>query len=127
LNPRIDEHNAKCGVIVETAPLPTGAQFLNVVESIFSGMSRAIIHNSNYRSVDDAKAAIDRYFQERNAGFLAHPQRAGKKSGEKSVRQQHSQFRATARTHGTGECVNGSLSGNLAMSGKPISAKCIMG
>src|ERR1700722_2787875 len=29
-----------------TAPLPAGAQFLNVIESVFSGMSRAVIHNS---------------------------------------------------------------------------------
>jgi hypothetical protein len=64
---------------VDTAPLPTSAQFLNVIESIFSGMSRAIIHNSDYRSLDDAKAAIDRYFQERNTWFLAHPKKAGKK------------------------------------------------
>jgi len=27
----------------------------------------------------DAKAAIDRYFRERNAHFQRHPQRAGKK------------------------------------------------
>ena len=46
---------------------------------IFSGMSRAIIHNSDYRSLDDAKAAIDRYFEERNTWFLAHPKKAGKK------------------------------------------------
>ena len=36
------------GPIVELAPLPAGAQFLNVIEAVFSGMSRAIIHNSNY-------------------------------------------------------------------------------
>jgi hypothetical protein len=32
-------------------------------------MSRAIIHNSNYQSVDEARTAIDRYFFERNAYF----------------------------------------------------------
>lgn len=64
---------------VETAPLPAGAQFLNVIESVFSGMARAIIHNSNYSCVDDAKAAIDRYFTERNEYFRAHPKRAGNK------------------------------------------------
>jgi hypothetical protein len=32
-----------------------GAQFLNVIESVFSGMARAIIHNSNYGSIDAAK------------------------------------------------------------------------
>jgi transposase len=40
-------------------PLPAGAQFLNVIESVFSGMSRAIIHNSDYTSVGDAKEAPD--------------------------------------------------------------------
>ena len=60
-------------------PLPSRAQFLNVIESVFSGMSRAIIHNSDYKSVDEAKAAIDRYFADRNEHFRQHPRRAGKK------------------------------------------------
>ena len=30
-------------------------------------MAKAIIHNSNYHSVDECKIAIDRYFAERNA------------------------------------------------------------
>ena len=64
---------------VETAPLPAGAQFLNVVESVFSGMARAILHNSNYSSVKEAKEAIDRYFKERNGYFRVHPKRAGNK------------------------------------------------
>jgi hypothetical protein len=42
-------------------------------------MSRAIIHSSDYPALDDAKAAIDRYFEERNVHFQEHPQRAGKK------------------------------------------------
>ena len=58
--------------------LPAGAQFLNVIESVFSGMARAIIHNSDYGSVGDAQAAISRYFDERNAAFLAAPRRAGR-------------------------------------------------
>jgi hypothetical protein len=80
---RIDAHNSavpdKGGPFIETAPLPAGAQFLNVIESVFSGMARAIIHNSNYKSMDLAKAAIDRYFGDRNAYFKRHPKRAGKK------------------------------------------------
>jgi hypothetical protein len=51
---RIDAHNVAIGSSgpqIETAPLPARAQFLNVIESIFSGMARAIIHNSNYVSV----------------------------------------------------------------------------
>ena len=67
------------GPLIETVPLPAGAQFLNVIESVFSGMARAIIHNSDYRSMDIAKAAIDRYFEDRNAHFQKHPKRAGKK------------------------------------------------
>jgi transposase len=80
---RIEAHNSAVanggGPLVETAPLPAGAQFLNVIESVFSGMARAIIHSSDYKSVDEAKPAINRYFAERNAHFRDHPRRAGKK------------------------------------------------
>ncbi len=83
LHRRVEEHNAAVpnggGPTVETAPLPSGAQFLNVIESVFSGMARSIIHNSDYKTLDDAKAAIDRYFADRNAHFTQHPRRAGKK------------------------------------------------
>ena len=64
---------------VEPAPLPSCAQFLNVIEAVFSGMARAIIHNSDYASVDAAKAAIDRYFAERHGHFQKQPRRAGNK------------------------------------------------
>jgi transposase len=65
--------------LVWTAPLPAGAQFLNVIESVFSGMSRAIIHNSDYGSLNAAKDAIDLYFRQRNEHFLRDPKRAGNK------------------------------------------------
>jgi transposase len=65
--------------VVKTAPLPAGAQFLNVIESVFSGMARAIIHNSDYRSAEVAREAIDRYFLDRNKHFSEHPEKAGKK------------------------------------------------
>ena len=65
--------------IVKTAPLPSGSQFLNVIESVFSGMARAIIHNSDYASLAAAKAAIDRYFADRNQYFSAYPKKAGGK------------------------------------------------
>ena len=56
----INERAARDGCpIVKTAPLPAGSQFLNVIESVFSGMARAIIHNSDYPSVAKAKQAID--------------------------------------------------------------------
>lgn len=69
----------KASPIVKLAPLPTGAQFLNVIESVFSGLAKAIIHNSDYQSVDECKYAISRYFVERNEKFLKNPKRAGKK------------------------------------------------
>ena len=65
--------------LVELVPLPSRAQFLNVIESVFSGMARAIIHNSDYPSIEAARAAIDRYFRERNDYFTLYPRRAGRK------------------------------------------------
>jgi DDE superfamily endonuclease len=62
---------------VELVALPARAQFLNVIESIFSGMARAVIHNSDYASKEEAKTAIDRYFNERNEYFRLNPKRAG--------------------------------------------------
>lgn len=64
---------------MELAPLPVGAQFLNVIEAVFSGMPRAVIHNSNYASVEEAKAAIDCYLLEKKDNFKRHPKRAGNK------------------------------------------------
>jgi hypothetical protein len=63
---------------VELAPLPSCAQFLNVIESVFSGMARAIIHNSDYETPALCKAAIDWHFAERNAFFRANPKKAGR-------------------------------------------------
>jgi hypothetical protein len=42
-------------------------------------MARAIIHNSDYQSIEECKLAIDRYFEERNQHFKSNPKRAGKK------------------------------------------------
>lgn len=65
--------------IIKLAPLPSSAQFLNVIESVFSGMARAIIHNSDYQSVAECKDAIDRHFAERNQYFRENQKRAGNK------------------------------------------------
>lgn len=65
--------------VIKTMPLPAGAQFLNVIESVFSGMARAIVHNSDYPSPVAATEAIDRYIDERNEHFRKRPQRAGQK------------------------------------------------
>jgi hypothetical protein len=42
-------------------------------------MARAIIHNSDYQSVEECKDAIDRHFAERNQYFKENPKRAGNK------------------------------------------------
>jgi transposase len=77
----VEEYNNKHVVSprIELVPLPASAQFLNVIESVFSGMARAIIHSSDYPSVKAACEAIDRYFQERNHHYAENPRRAGRK------------------------------------------------
>ena len=80
--------------IVKIIPLPARAQFLNVIESIFSGMAASVIHNSDYASVDEAKAAIDRYFADRNLHFQQNPIRAGKKIWVNGACHQRLQRRA---------------------------------
>lgn len=80
LNAHLQELNGNRGdvfPVIVTAPLPASAQFLNIIESVFSGMARAIVHNSDYPSVAAAINAIDRYFRERNAHFASQPRRAG--------------------------------------------------
>jgi hypothetical protein len=65
--------------IIELAPLPSKAQFLNVIESIFSGMARAVVHNSDFAHAKAAKEMIDKYFAHRNAHYVQNPSRAGNK------------------------------------------------
>jgi transposase len=76
---KLNNERANVYPVVKTAPLPAGAQFLNVIESVFSGMAKAVIHNSDYQSVEEASDAIDGYFDARNAHYASHPARAGQK------------------------------------------------
>jgi transposase len=71
--------------MVRLAPLPASAQFLNVIESVFSGMARAVIHNSDYQSVDECKAAIDLHIADRNEVYKKNPRRAGNKIWGKEI------------------------------------------
>jgi len=105
LHDRIEELNAP-GLRgdfpeIRVLPLPGGAQFLNVIESVFSGMARAIIHNSDYASVEDAKAAISRYFEERNRSFQMTPRKAGRSIWGRSRHRARFSIRATAKTPNT--------------------------
>ena len=81
----VEDNNAKanCSPRIDLVPLPAPAQFLNVIESVFSGMARAIIHNSDYPSVKAAGEAIDHYFAERNRHFAENPKGVSKWIGGK--------------------------------------------
>ena len=67
------------GPFIDLLPLPSSAQFLNIIEAVFSGMKRAVIHHSNYQSEEEMKTAISKHFQVRNEYFIDNPKRAGKK------------------------------------------------
>ena len=80
----LDKFNAETrvageGPTIHLVPLPTSSQFLDVLEAVFSGMKRAVVHHSDYPGVPDMKIAISRHFRERNAHFQKNPRRAGKK------------------------------------------------
>jgi transposase len=70
------------GPVIELVPLPTSAQFLNVIEGVLNGMTRAVIHNSDYKSTEAMKLAISTHFNQRNQHFKDHPKRAGSKLWE---------------------------------------------
>jgi hypothetical protein len=67
------------GPIIELVPLPISSQFLNVVEGVLSGMTRAVINNSDYLDAMEMKHAISKHFSERNEYFKQNPRRVGKK------------------------------------------------
>ena len=82
------------GPLIELVPLPTSSQFLDVIEAVFSGMKRAVIHHSDYRSEEEMKSAISRHFEERNAFFVANPKRAGNKIWEVDFFQDNNNLRS---------------------------------
>ena len=57
------------GPTIAFGPLPSSAQFLDVIEAVFSAMKRAVIHGSDYPSEEEMKNAISTHFTERNAFF----------------------------------------------------------
>ena len=67
------------------APLPSCTQFLNVIESVFAGLAKSVMHNSDYESLDEAKEAIALYFETRNKHFRDNPKHAGNKIWGKEI------------------------------------------
>jgi transposase len=81
------------GPHIEFIPLPSNSQFLDVIEAVFSGMKRAVIHNSDYQSPAKMKAAISMHFRERNDYFRDNPKRVGKKMWEIDFFEDHNNIR----------------------------------
>jgi hypothetical protein len=72
----------KDGPLITLVPLPSRSQFLNVIESAFGVMKKAIIHHSDYQGVHEMKSAISQHFRDRNTHFKDNPRRAGSKIWE---------------------------------------------
>ena len=70
------------GPVIELVPLPTSSQFLNVIEGVLNGMTRAVINNSDYADAGQMKSAISKHFSERNEHFKHNPRRVGKRIWE---------------------------------------------
>src|SRR5215469_1791881 len=78
----VETSSSGFGPTIHLVPLPASSQFLDVIEAVFSGMKKAVIHHSDYQSEDEMKTAISRHFVERNGYFRDNPKRAGKKIWE---------------------------------------------
>lgn len=74
-----ETREAGLGPTIQLVPLPTSSQFLDVLEAVFSGMMRAVVHHSDYQSVVELKTAVSCHFVDRNAFFKENPRRAGQK------------------------------------------------
>jgi hypothetical protein len=48
------------GPTIAFVPLPSSAQFLDVIEAVFSAMKRAVIHGSDYQSEEEMKMRYPR-------------------------------------------------------------------
>jgi DDE superfamily endonuclease len=78
----VETSSSGLGPTIHLVPLPTSSQFLDVIEAVFSGMKKAVIHHSDYQSEDEMRTVISRHFVERNGYFRDNPKRAGKKIWE---------------------------------------------
>jgi transposase len=97
----IENHNQDKKPIICLVPLPACSQFLNVIESVFCGLAKAVIHNSDYASVEECKAAIDLHFETRNQYFRVNPKRAGRKIwGKELVKSKFSETQHTRSRNG---------------------------
>ncbi len=80
-----------------------GAQFLNVIESVFSGMARAIIHNSDYPSLDAGRLPSTGISRTEMSIFGNIPSERGERFGDRNELRVRSRKATTARIHSTDE------------------------
>ena len=85
----IEDHNKVKKPEIIVVPLPASTQWLNVIESVFAGLAKAVIHNSAYESLEECKKAIDLHFANRNLHFRENPKRAGRKIWGKEIVKAH--------------------------------------
>src|SRR5260370_40766268 len=64
-------------------------------------MARAIIHNSDYQSVEECTSPIDRYYADRNQHFENNPRRAGKQIWGMELVSPVLTSPTTVKTHGS--------------------------
>src|SRR5215472_7419184 len=80
LNERVSEVNSVAQTnpgatpFVKLMPLPASAQFLNVIESVFSGMAKAILHNSDYQCVEDCRGRNRQIFRGKKRSVQEEPE-----------------------------------------------------
>ncbi|AMR32334.1 hypothetical protein A0256_13340 [Mucilaginibacter sp. PAMC 26640] len=97
----IEDHNKLSKPEIVVAPLPSCTQFLNVIESVFCGLAKAVNHNSNYASTLECQHAIDLHFKTRNQYFKINPKRAGRKIwGKELVTAKFSETQHTRSRNG---------------------------
>ena len=70
------------GPTIELLPLPSRSQFRDVIEAVFSGMKRAVIHHSDYASEYEMKSVISTHVVERHEYFENTSKRVGNKIWE---------------------------------------------
>ena len=58
--------------------LSSKSQFLNVIVSVFGGMKKAVIHNSDYLSKKEIEIAMNCHFEERNIYFMKNPKQVAR-------------------------------------------------
>jgi hypothetical protein len=88
---------------VKLVPLPSCAQFLNVIESVFSGMAKAVIHNSDFLPRKRHRMLSTSTSLKETKSFPRIRKGQARKSGETSAYLASFQSATIAKTRSTGD------------------------